>query len=65
MTQTSPPTSPGTVPPGGGTDLPLIRSLEEAQQINTDHPALKRALASLDDPDGIISAFQSFTGQPA
>jgi hypothetical protein len=60
MTQTSPTTGLGTAPGGGGTELPLIRSLEEAQKIDTDHPALKRALASLDDPDGIISAFQSF-----
>lgn len=60
MTETSPTTGLGTVPAGTGTELPLIRSLEEAQKIDTDHPALKRALASLADPDGIISAFQSY-----
>lgn len=60
MTEISPTTSTGTAPSGSGTELPLIRSLVEAQQINTDHPALKRALASLDDADGVISAFQSF-----
>lgn len=59
MTETSPTGRPDTAPAGSGTDLPLIRSLVEAQQIDTDHPALRRALASLDDPDGIISAFQS------
>lgn len=58
--ETSPTGRPGTAPDGSGTDLPLIRSLVEAQEIDTDHPALKRALASLDDPDGIISAFQSY-----
>lgn len=58
--ETSPTTTTATAPAGGGTELPLIRSLIEAQQIDTEHPALKRALASLNDPDGVISAFQSF-----
>lgn len=58
--ETSPTTTTDTVPAGGGTELPLIRDLTEAQKIDTEHPALKRALASLNDPDGVISAFQSF-----
>lgn len=63
--ETTPTTRPDTVPGGSGTDqfigLPLIADLAEAQQIDTDHPALRRALKSLEDKDGIISAFQSFT----
>ena len=57
--ETSPTGSTATVPSGTGTELPLVRSLEEAQKIDTDNPALKRALASLDD-EGVMSAFQSF-----
>lgn len=64
MTETSPAGAPDVTVPGGvGTEgnLLAIRDLVQAQQINTDHPALLRALAALEDPDGIISAFQSFT----
>ena len=61
--ETSPTTTTDTVPAGGGTEgtLLYIKDMTQAQQIPTDHPALRRALANLDDPDGIISAFQSFT----
>ena len=41
--------------------LPMIgMSVAELMDLDTDNPALKRAIASLEDPDGVISAFQSF-----
>lgn len=58
--ETSPTTTIGTALVGGGTELPLV-SLTEAMQLDLDNPHLKRVIAALDDPDGIVSAFQSFT----
>lgn len=60
--ETSPTTTTGIVPAGGGTDykLPLV-DLTQAMKLDLDNPHLKRVLANLDDPDGVISAFQSFT----
>ncbi len=58
--ETSPTTTTGTDPAGGGTELPLV-NLAEAMQLDLDNPHLKRVIAALDDPDGVISAFQSYT----
>lgn len=60
MTETSPTTRPGTAPGGSGTELPLV-TLEQAMALDTDNPNLARVIANLNDPDGVISAFQSYT----
>ena len=57
--ETSPTTSTGSVPTGS-TELPLV-DFTQAMQLDLDNPHLKRVISALDDPDGVISAFQSFT----
>ena len=65
MTETSPTTGPGTVPAGGGTELHALPDLTRTQIVDLDNPQLTHALdrvrKALNDPDGVISAFQSFT----
>lgn len=57
MTQTSPTGRPDTLPAGFGTeDL----SLTELAELDLDNPALKRAIESVLDCEGVLSAFQSF-----
>lgn len=64
MTQTSPTPITGTVQHGGA-DLHTLPDLTRTQIVDLDNPqlihALDRVRKALDDPDGVISAFQSFT----